>query len=126
MGELMNRGNLHDLICKKGTNIPLSLRFQIAIDAAEGMKFIHSKNVIHRDLKSHNLLINSEWKTKIADFGISTVNPTFTRRMTCVGTPIYMAPEVLQKENYSARADVYSFAIVLSELFTNRQPYSQA
>lgn len=122
--ELMERGSLHDIIVKKGDNLPLSLRFRIAIDAAEGMKFIHSKRVIHRDLKSHNLLINAEWQTKVADFGVSTVNPTITRQMTCIGTPIYMAPEVLQKESYSARADVYSFGVVLCELFTSRQPYS--
>ena len=61
----------------------------------------------------------------MADFGISTVNPTVTRQMTCIGTPVYMAPEVLQQEAYSARADVYSFGVVLCELFTNRPPYGE-
>lgn len=123
--ELMERGSLHDIIFKKGANIPLSLRFKIAIDAATGIRFIHSKKLIHRDLKTHNLLVNELWDTKVADFGISTMNPTVTRQMTCIGTPVYMAPEVLQKEAYSSRADVYSFAVVLAELFTNQMPYTQ-
>ena len=69
--------------------------------------------------------MNDEWQTKVGDLGISTVRPTITRKMTCVGTPVYMAPEVLQRNAYSERADVYSFSIVMSEIFTGRLPYSQ-
>ena len=86
---------------------------------------LHSKKLIHRDLKSHNLLVNSLWTCKVADFGISTVRPTITREMTCIGTPVYMAPEVLSKNKYSEKADVYSFGIVLMEIFTGNLPYSQ-
>ena len=49
--------------------------------------YLHSKKLIHRDLKTDNLLVNEEWVCKIADFGISTVRPTVTREMTCIGTP---------------------------------------
>merc|ERR1711963_893889 len=56
----------------------------------------------------------------------STVRPTVTRAMTCVGTPVYMAPEVLARNKYSEKADVYSFGIVLTEIFTDRLPYDHA
>ena len=86
--------------------------------------------------------MNKGWVCKVADFGISVVRPTVTRQMTCIGTPgafelikpvmslmialhaAYMAPEVLLKEKYSEKADVYSFAMVLYELFSSHRPYS--
>ena len=82
--------------------------------------------LMHRDIKTHNLLVNSKWETKVADFGISTVRPTVTRTMTCTGTPIYMAPEVLEKNKSSEKADVYSFGIVMMELFTSKVPYTES
>lgn len=102
---------------------------------------MHDKKLIHRDLKPENLLVNNEWTCKVADFGISTVRPTITREMTCIGTPglsfifccthwidfsflVYMAPEVLLKNKYSEKADVYSFGTVLWEIFTGKKPYS--
>jgi serine/threonine protein kinase len=88
-------------------------------------EYLHSKNLIHRDLKAANLLVNNQGVCKVADFGISTVKPNVTRTMTCVGTPIYMAPEVLTRNKYSEKADVYSFGIVLLELFTGRLAYSE-
>merc|ERR1712000_630241 len=90
-----------------------------------GVAYLHQKKLIHRDLKSQNLLVNDLWQCKVADFGISTVNPTITRAMTCIGTPVYMAPEVLSKNKYSEKADVYSFGIVLAEIFTGALPYSE-
>ena len=54
---------------------------------ADGRDYLHSKKLIHRDLKTDNLLVNEEWICKIADFGISTVRTTVTREMTCIGTP---------------------------------------
>ena len=91
--------------------------------AYSGRKYLHGCNVIHRDLKTQNLLVNSEWHCKVSDFGISKVkNQTMT--MTCIGTPLYMAPEVLQHSRYSEKADVYSFGIVLVELFTGKPAYA--
>ena len=117
-----------DWSCQGHVCLPILLKIVLNINhstSSSCSQFIHSKKIIHRDLKTHNLLVNDLWDTKVADFGISTVNPTATRRMTCIGTPVYMAPEVLQLEAYSTRADVYSFAIVLCELFTNQAPYSE-
>jgi serine/threonine protein kinase len=55
-------------------------------------QYLHSKKLIHRDLKPQNLLVNNKWVCKVADFGVSTIKTT-TRTMTAIGTPVYMAPE---------------------------------
>lgn len=125
--ELMKMGSLRDVLDKKGDNLPWNVRCKLAKDAAKGMSYLHSRKIIHRDLKPQNLLVNSEpnWECKITDFGISTIRPDVTRTMTCIGTPVYMAPEVLQKNKYSEKADVYSFGIVLVELFTGKYPYTE-
>lgn len=121
--ELMHQGNLRDVMDRKGKNLPWNIRLKLAKDAAKGMAYLHSRNIIHRDLKPQNLLVNNNWCCKIADFGISTVS-SHTTHMTCIGTPIYMAPEVLSKDKYSAKADVFSFGVLLVEIYTGDRPYS--
>ena len=124
--ELMQYGSVRDVLDKKGSNLPFSLRLRLTLDAAKGVEHLHKKKLIHRDLKPQNLLVNKGWVCKVSDFGVSTVRPTITRTMTCIGTPVYMAPEVLSKNKYSEKADVYSFGIVMCEVFTQLQPYSTA
>lgn len=124
LAELMHYGSMRDLISSRGSNLPWKLRIKLAKDAAKGIAYLHSRKVIHRDLKSQNLLVNNKWVCKVADFGISTVK-SHTRTMTCIGTPVYMAPEVISKSKYSEKADVYSFGIFLVELYTGRYPYSE-
>merc|ERR1712137_1076829 len=109
----MEKGSLRDVLLKKPANLPWKMRMKFAKDAAKGVAYLHQRKLLHRDLKTDNFLINQTWKCKVADFGISTVIPTITRTMTCIGTPVYMAPEVLSKNKYSEKADVYSFGIVL-------------
>ena len=75
--------------------------------------YLHSRKLIHRDLKPQNLLINGAWTCKIADFGVSTIKPQQTQTMTCIGTPVYMSPEVLAKNKYSEKADVYVASVVV-------------
>jgi len=123
--ELMHQGNLRDVLDRKGENLPWKLRLKLAKDAAKGMAYLHSRNLIHRDLKPQNLLVNSNWSCKVSDFGISTVS-SHTTHMTCIGTPIYMAPEVLAKDKYSEKADVFSFGVLLVEIYTAMRPYSEA
>ena len=121
--ELMHFGSLRDVLDRNST-LPWALRLKLAKDAAKGMSYLHKRKLIHRDLKSQNLLVNETWTCKIADFGISTVKEAQTRTMTCIGTPTYMAPEVLGKAKYSEKADVFSFGILLVELYSGRVPYS--
>lgn len=125
VSELMQRGSVKDVILRKGRNLSWEIRTKLLIDAAMGIKYLHSKKLIHRDIKPQNLLVNSKWVCKVADFGVSTIKTT-TRTMTAIGTPVYMAPEVLNNERYSETADVYSFGIVVAEVYTGRQPYSEA
>ena len=81
--------------------------------------------MIHRDLKSENLLINEDFVGKVADFGLARFEDTATT-MTMCGTPSWVAPEVFRGESYSHKADVYSYAIVLWELMTAGVPFAGA
>jgi len=88
------------------------------------MEYLHTHQIIHRDIKSQNLLVDKDFSCKISDFGISTIKPKMECTMTSVGTPAYMAPEVINKNRYTEKADIYSFGILLIELYTGSPPYS--
>eukprot|EP01128_Nolandella_sp_AFSM9_P012728 TRINITY_DN955_c0_g1_i3.p1 TRINITY_DN955_c0_g1~~TRINITY_DN955_c0_g1_i3.p1 ORF type:complete len:176 (+),score=23.58 TRINITY_DN955_c0_g1_i3:69-530(+) len=91
--------------------------------AAKGMLYLHdlSPPVIHRDLKTQNLLVDEYWRAKLCDFGLSREKASET--MSRLGTIQYSAPEVLRGERYTEKADVYSYAILIWEMFTEEIPY---
>jgi len=95
------------------------------LDAGRGMTYLHKSDpiIIHRDLKSHNLLVNENWKVKVCDFGLSKILDQQNDTMTACGTPSWTAPEILRNEHYTEKADVYSFAIVLWECITREDPH---
>ncbi|EFA82433.1 filamin/ABP280 repeat-containing protein [Heterostelium album PN500] len=121
--DYLSRGSLNHLIHSK--EVPLS-NYKIvhfAIQAAAGMEYLHSLGIIHRDLKSGNLLIDDDWNVRVCDFGLCRiVDP---RRMTKgAGTACYMAVEVLKgSTEYSQKADVFSFGMLLWECFAREIPY---
>ncbi|EGZ05702.1 hypothetical protein PHYSODRAFT_532919 [Phytophthora sojae] len=102
-------------------------KVRIALHVAHALTYLHSLDlpVIHRDLKSKNILLSEDLDAKLTDFGVSRerINETMTAG---VGTSLWMAPEVMMGEKYDAKADIFSFGVVLSELDTHCLPYDNA
>ena len=109
-------------------NAPLSMMqsFQIAAQICDGVDAAHQQGVVHRDLKSQNIIINPAQHAKIIDFGLA--HNAHLQGMTAtgliMGTPEYMAPEQVAGKRVDERADVYSLGIILYELFTGRVPFT--
>jgi mitogen-activated protein kinase kinase kinase 9 len=121
--EFCTRGSLWSVL--QNQEIPLSWddRKRIALDAARGVTYLHAFNppVLHRDLKSLNLLLDDGFRTKVADFGWTrTMASTMTGK---IGTYQWMAPEVISGHNYTEKADVFSFGIILWEIAAREPPY---
>ncbi|CAI5742218.1 unnamed protein product [Hyaloperonospora brassicae] len=120
--EFMENGTLTDLI--RSHRGPIDF-FRLASQMTMGMNYLHLCSIMHRDLKSSNVLIDSHGTAKISDFGLSCVLEIGSSSdLTAeTGTYRWMAPEVIRHEPYSTKADVYSFGIVLWELLTRDQPF---
>ncbi|KAJ8486666.1 hypothetical protein OPV22_019151 [Ensete ventricosum] len=130
--EHMKQGSLRDhLRDKAGCAKVLSWgqRLQIALDAAQGLDYLHKgckPPIIHRDVKSSNILLSEELEARIGDFGLSksfhSDELTHVSTGTVVGTPGYIDPEYHQNYQLTEKSDVYSFGVVLLELITGRPP----
>ncbi|GMI44104.1 hypothetical protein TrCOL_g9246 [Triparma columacea] len=120
--EFCSGGSLHSFLID--TDLPYEC-LSIALDIANGMAYLHSHDIIHRDLKSTNVLLDGNGRAKIADFGLSVLAPRSGQELTAeTGTYRWMAPEVIRHESYSSNADVYSFGIVLWQLITREVPFA--
>eukprot|EP00898_Chlorokybus_atmophyticus_P005628 jgi/Chlat1/6066/Chrsp4S06345 len=121
--EFLPRGNLHDIMFRQ--RLPRADVFHYALDISKGMNYLHMRKpeaIVHRDLKPRNVLISEAGHLKIADFGLSKLlsfnNLNEKYEMTGeTGSYRYMAPEVYRHEAYTKSVDVYSFGIILYELF---------
>lgn len=124
--EYLHRGSLHDLLHKKSIVVEPDHIKQFAVDTCRGMTYLHANNIIHRDLKCHNLLVDKDWNVKVGDFGLSKAieDVTGKNKMTVCGTPSWAAPEVMRHQDYTLKADVYSFGICLWEMCTRKLPYA--
>jgi len=103
-------------------------RVKIAIDAAKGLAYLHEKvlpSIVHRDIRSSNVLLFEDYKAKIADFNLSNQSPDMAARLhstRVLGTFGYHAPEYAMTGQLTQKSDVYSFGVVLLELLTGRKP----
>ncbi|KAK9074793.1 hypothetical protein SSX86_003111 [Deinandra increscens subsp. villosa] len=122
--EFMAQGSIYNFLHKQNGSFKLPLLLKIAIDISKGMSYLHQNNIIHRDLKTANLLMDEHEVVKVADFGVARVQTQSGVMTAETGTYRWMAPEVIEHKPYDHKADVFSFAIVLWELLTGEVPYS--
>eukprot|EP01018_Ginkgo_biloba_P004723 Gb_28014 [translate_table: standard] len=124
--EFLPRGSLYRLIHRPNIQLDKRRCLKMALDVAKGMNYLHNSTpmIVHRDLKSPNLLVDKNWVVKVCDFGLSRVkHNTFLSSKSTAGTPEWMAPEVLRNEPSNEKCDVYSFGVILWELATLQQPW---
>nr|KYP57880.1 Serine/threonine-protein kinase CTR1 [Cajanus cajan] len=124
--EFLPRGSLCRLLHRNTSKLDWRRRVHMALDIARGVNYLHHSNppIIHRDLKSSNLLVDRNWTVKVGDFGLSRLkHETYLTTKTGRGTPQWMAPEVLRNEPSDEKSDVYSFGVILWELATEKIPW---
>ncbi|GAV73501.1 PB1 domain-containing protein/Pkinase_Tyr domain-containing protein [Cephalotus follicularis] len=130
VAEFMVDGSLRHVLLRKDRYLDRRKRLIIAMDAAFGMEYLHSKNIVHFDLKCDNLLVNlkdpSRPICKVADFGLSKIKRNTLVSGGVRGTLPWMAPELLNgsSNKVSEKVDVFSFGIVLWEILTGEEPYA--
>jgi serine/threonine protein kinase len=121
--EFMDKGSL-DSIMYSNEIRNFGSKLKSLLDICHGMKFLHERKIMHRDLKPQNVLVNKDNKCKLCDFGLAKVmNETLT--VGAIGTWQYMAPEIMnESETYNEKCDIYSFGIMMHEIFTLSKPYT--
>jgi serine/threonine protein kinase len=122
--ELVPRGNLRALLADGSVRLGWKQKLAMLRDAALGLAYLHSRGIVHRDIKSSNLLVEKNLTVKVGDFGFATAKQDNGTQTRC-GTPCWTAPEIISgtTAKYSEKADVYSFAIVMWEVLTRKAPY---
>ncbi|KAH9623367.1 hypothetical protein KSS87_012623 [Heliosperma pusillum] len=123
--EYLAGGTLKEYLIKnKKRKLAIKVVIQFALDLSRGLSYLHSKKIVHRDVKTENMLLDTKRTLKIADFGVARVEAQNPKDMTGeTGTIYYMAPEVLDGKPYDRKCDVYSFGICLWETYCCCMPY---
>ncbi|KAG7378141.1 hypothetical protein PHYPSEUDO_010472 [Phytophthora pseudosyringae] len=125
--EYMSKGDLYGFLKRRQGQLNWrDHKIFLAEDVADALGYLHglSPKVIHRDLKSKNILLDDAFRAKLSDFGISRERSVEDTMTAGVGTIYWTAPEVLMGKKYTEKADIFSFGIVMSELETHAVPYS--
>ncbi|CAL0324176.1 unnamed protein product [Lupinus luteus] len=125
--ELMENGSLETQLHgpNRGSSLTWFLRLRIAVDVARALEYLHehcNPPVVHRDLKSSNILLDSNFNAKLSDFGLAIASGMQHKNMKMSGTLGYVAPEYISHGKLTDKSDVYAFGVVLLELLTGRKP----
>ena len=120
--EYAPNGNLYELITKEKNGFSEYKAFEYFIQVVNAVYYLHNNNIIHRDIKPENILIGDDNKIKLCDFGWAK-ELTLENRSTFCGTIEYMAPEIVENENYDYGVDIWSLGILLYELLYGHSPF---
>lgn len=120
--EFVSGGDVRKML-KANPSLPWRSKLRISIDLAKAMLFLHSKKIIHRDLKSKNILLDEHGKIRLCDFGFARMTESKrNKHMTMCGTEGWVAPEILLGMSYDTSCDVFSYGVVIAELITGKKP----
>ncbi|KAL7748406.1 hypothetical protein RI367_006098 [Sorochytrium milnesiophthora] len=121
--EYVPNGNLKTWIEERADQLNWRLRISFATDIARALAYLHSKNIVHRDLKVENLLVTENKRVKVCDFGLSRLvaqSKEEKKRLSYCGTDCYMAPEVVLCMPFDASVDIFAYGVILCELIIGR------
>ena len=123
--EYMAGGSLRKYLHQQEPHsVPIELVLNLSLDIARGMSYLHSLGILHRDLKSENILLGQDMSVKVADFGISCLESQCGSGKGFTGTYRWMAPEMIKEKHHTRKVDVYSFGIVMWEILTALVPFN--
>lgn len=124
--EYCEKGNLFEILHDHAQPIDYNRIIKTMTEIAEGVMYLHSNKppILHRDLKSLNILIDEYWNVKVSDFGLTDFKPDVEGNSHIqLGTPFWLAPEAMENQQFSEASDVYSFGMIIWEMFTRQIPF---
>ncbi|KAL4500532.1 hypothetical protein ABPG72_002956 [Tetrahymena utriculariae] len=117
-------GDLNQVITKARSNIPEEQILNWLLQLSLALNYVHNKNIIHRDIKAQNVFLSSNNIVKLADFGIARIlSCTKDKAQTFIGTPYYLAPELVNSDPYTTKADIWSLGVLIYHLCTLKPPF---
>ncbi|KAJ3539740.1 hypothetical protein NMY22_g4599 [Coprinellus aureogranulatus] len=123
VSEFVDGGNVRSYIHNRKLPFPWRLRLSFATDIARALAYLHARQCIHRDLKGENLLVTSNGRIKVTDFGFARIaarNEDELRRLTFCGTDSYMSPEILLGDEFSLPTDIFSLGVIFCEILARK------
>jgi serine/threonine protein kinase len=127
--EFMEYGSLYDILRNETMYAGGEIILQVVRDITQGIQFLHASKppILHGDLKARNILVDSRFRAKVADFGFSTLkgtNAKASKTSVLKGTPFFMAPEYLRrKTGYTTQCDIYSLGMIFFEVYAKQNPF---